>query len=182
MARPLEDDMQRLNSKRVALAAILLGGTVLQVTPALASTDDNKQIVRRFTEEVYGQRKRASIDTYVHEKFVDHSPGTGPDAGGIDYVKDQWDRNYTAFPDLAFTLDDVLAEGDKVVARWTSHSTFTGKLGDVAGEGQKLTVQGVSIFRIEDGKIIESWDFVDRAGMLLQAGFKLVPPEKSAAK
>jgi predicted ester cyclase len=166
----------------VSLAAALLGCTMLGPAPARASAEDNKQLVRRFTDEVYNQRKKPSIDVYVHPDFVDHSPGTGPDARGIEYVKVQWDRNYAAFPDLRFKLDDVLAEGDKVVARWTSDGNFSGTLGDVAGKGQKVSIQGVSIFRIQDGKIIESWDFVDRAGMLQQAGFKLVPPEKASPK
>jgi predicted ester cyclase len=174
--------VQRRISTSMLLVVALLATAMLGPAPACASVEDNKQLVRHFTDEVYNQHKKSSIDVYVHPDFVDHSPGTGADARGIDYVKAQWDRNYAAFPDLHLTLDDVLAEGDKVVARWTSDSTFKGALGDVAGKGQKVSVQGVSIFRIQDGKIIESWDFVDRAGMLLQAGFKFVPPEKPTAK
>jgi len=166
----------------VPLAAAVFGLQMLGAAPVRASAESNKQLVRKFTDEVYNQRKKAAIDTYVHPDFVDHSPGTGSDAHGIDYVKAQWDRNYVAFPDLTFKLDDVLGEGDRVVMRWTSDSTFSGTLGSVAGKGQKVSVQGVSIFRIQDDKIIESWDFVDRAGMMMQAGFKLVPPEKSADK
>ena len=174
--------MQQRIAMFLPLVVAFLATTRLGPAPACASAEDNKQLVRHFTEEVYNQHKKASIDVYVHPDFADHSPGTGADARGIDYVKAQWDRNFAAFPDLRFTLDDVLAEGDKVVARWTSDSTFTGALGGVAGKGQKVSVQGVSIFRIQDGKIIESWDFVDRAGMMQQAGFKLVPPEKPSAK
>ena len=128
--------MQRRISMSRSLVVALLA-TMLGPAPARASVEDNKQLVRRFTDEVYNQHKKSSIDVYVHPDFVDHSPGTGADARGIDYVKAQWDRNYAAFPDLRFTLDDVLAEGDKVVARWTSDSTFKGALGDVAGKARE---------------------------------------------
>ena len=98
--------------------------------------------------------------------FVDRSPGAPAEAHGTAWVQQQYESTYGAFPDLRFTLEDVLAEGDKVVMRWSSKGKFSGKLGDVAGHGQDVTVEGISIFRIQDGKIIESWDLVDRLAML----------------
>ena len=163
------------------LVVVLLVSPVIPPASAGGSVDANKQLVRRFTDELYNQRKKDRIEAYVHPDFVDHSPGTGPESRGIDYVKDQWERNYAAFPDLRFELLDVLAEGDKVVARWKSDGTFSGTLSGATGHDQNVSVQGVSIFRIQDGKMIESWDFVDRVGMLLQSGFKILPPEKPAA-
>jgi len=135
-----------------------------------------KTVVLRFIDVVYNASQPDSIDAFVHADFVDHSPGVPADARGPQWVHTQYGNTYAAFPDLRFTVDDVIAEGDEVVTRWSSHGTFTGKLGDVTGKGQKVMIQGISIMRIADGKIIESWDLVDRASMFRQVGFVLTPP------
>jgi len=165
-----------MSLSRMALA---LCCTLLVAAPLRADDvgEANKALVRRFTEEVYNQRSKDRIDAYVHPDFVDHSPGVPPEARGTAWVHQQYENTYGAFPDLTFTLEDVLAEGDKVVMRWNSKGTFRGKLGDVPGRGQSVEVHGISIFRIQDGKIIESWDLVDRLTMLRQAGFTLTPPK-----
>lgn len=178
--------MRRKQESRMPRAARIAGalGVVLAVglgSGAAASDGSDlqahKDLVRHFTEEVYNQGRPERIEFYVHPDFVDHSVGVPEDARGIAWVRKQYEGTYGAFPDLRFTIDDVIAEGDKVVMRWSSHGTFTGTLGQVEGRGQKVEITGISIFRIESGKIIESWDLVDRARMLQQAGFTLTPPE-----
>jgi len=143
--------------------------------------EDLASFARRFTNVVYNERQREKIPDFVHAEFVDHSPGAPADARGPEYVARQYDGTFGAFPDLRFTVEDVITEGDKAVIRWVSHATFTGQLGSVHGNGQASTVHGISIFRIQDGKIIESWDLVDRLAMLRQAGFKLEPPRAPEA-
>jgi len=135
-----------------------------------------KNVVLRFIDVVYNASHPESIDVFVHPDFVDHSPGVPAGARGPGWVKTQYASTYAAFPDLRFTVDDVIAEGDEVVTRWSSHGTFSGKLGDVSGKGQEVSIQGISIMRIADDKIIESWDLVDRASMFRQVGFVLTPP------
>lgn len=161
------------------VCVVLFAGGFGEAARADDSVAWNKNLVRRFTDEVYNQSHKERIDAYVHADFIDHSPGAPLNARGPAYVASQYAATYAAFPDLRFTVEDLIGEGDKVVMRWSSQGTFTGKLGDVPGKGQSMTVHGTSIFRLQDGKIIESWDLVDRLAMLRQAGFTVAPPVKT---
>ena len=165
----------------LATCAVAIG---LAMPPAAhcATRTELDAFARRFTDEVYNQKQKKKIRDYVHPQFVDHSPGAPADARGPEFVEKQWEATFAAFPDLRFTVEDVIVEGDKVVIRWASHATFTGALGEVPGRGQAIDVHGISIFRMQDGKIAESWDLVDRLAMLRQAGFALKPPEAETQK
>jgi steroid delta-isomerase-like uncharacterized protein len=74
------------------------------------------------------------------------------------------------FPDLRFTIHDMVAEGSRVVVRWTSHGTHRGMFAGTAPTGRQVSNEGIGIYRIEDGKIVESWSQVDRLGVLQQIG------------
>lgn len=171
--------MHRFILVSLIMAASVVHGRGAQKEDSAATAA--KAVVQRFIEVVYNASQPESIDVFVHPDFVDHSPGVPPGARGPSWVKTQYGNTYAAFPDLRFTVDDIIAEDDKVVTRWSSHGTFGGKLGEVTGKGQKISVQGISIMRIEKGMIIESWDLVDRASMFRQVGYVLTPPaaEKS---
>ena len=75
-----------------------------------------------------------------------------------------------AFPDANITIEDQLAEGDRVVTRWTGHGTQTGQLMEMPPSGKRVAVQGVQIDRLSGGKIVESWTLFDQLGMLQQLG------------
>ena len=133
-------------------------------------------VARQFVEEVYNERRPDRIETWVHADFVDRSVGAPADARGPGFVRKQYDGTYAAFPDLKFTIEDTISEGDRVAVRWTSHGAFTGVFAGIAGKGQPTTVSGISIFRVHQNQIVESWDLVDRLTMLQQVGYKLTPP------
>lgn len=139
--------------------------------------DENAKIVREFVEKVYNEGKLDLIEKYIAEDFVDSSPGAPPDAKGPAFVRKQAEGTFAIFPDLKFADEDVIAEGDRVVIRWSSTSTFSGKMGEIAGDGRPVRVEGISIMRMKDGKIAQSWDIVDRIGMLTQMGFTMTPPK-----
>jgi predicted ester cyclase len=148
--------------------------------PSMARDRDaekNAKIVREFVEKVYNEGKLELIEKYVAEDFVDSSPGAPPDAKGPAYVRQQAEGTFAAFPNLKFANEDVIAEGDRVVIRWSSTSTFSGKMGEIAGDGRPVRVDGISIMRVKDGKIAQSWDIVDRIGMFTQMGFTVMPPK-----
>ena len=93
------------------------------------STEDNKAIVRRFYEEIVNQKKRAGLDEFIDPNYVYHF--TPPDTpGGLEGARQAFDMYLTAFPDLHFTVEDLIAEGDEVVARvtmsGTQHGAFMG--------------------------------------------------------
>jgi predicted ester cyclase len=133
------------------------------------STEDNKTLVRRFYEEVFNQKNTAAIDEFIDPHGVDHAapPGT-PD--GIEGQKQLIGMYLTAFPDLHFTVEDLIAEGDKVVDRLTARGTHQGEFMGISPTGKHTTVTAIDITRVADGKFVEHWLEMDTLGMLQQLG------------
>ena len=136
------------------------------------STEHNKALVRRFIEEVWNQKHLASIDVLVATNYLDHTSGNPPGPEGLKQFAEAY---ISAFPDLHTTIEDQVAEGDKVVTRWTSYGTNTGSFFGQPATGKSAMIAGMSIDRIADGKIFESWDALDQLGMLQQ--LEMIPPQ-----
>lgn len=136
------------------------------------STEDNKNLIRRFYEEVFNKKNVAALDAFYAPDHVDHTlpPGmpTSPEGTkqGIAMIM-------TALPDLHVTIEDMIAEGDKVVTRFTTHGTQQGAFGSIPPTGKRVAITTIEITRVADGKIVEDWGLDDRLGMLQQLG--LVP-------
>jgi steroid delta-isomerase-like uncharacterized protein len=130
------------------------------------STDQNMELVRRTFAGL--DTVLASHESYYGPDWTGHFPGMPPlDAEGH--------RQYsevmrTAFPDLERTVEDLVAQGDKVVARWTATGTHTGDFMGIPPSGQVATSSGITIFRIADGRIVEEWSESDMLGLLQQVG------------
>ena len=143
------------------------------------SVEENKAIELRFFEEVVNKGNLAVIDELVAANFVDHSapPGVAPDREGY---KQFFTMAHTAFPDFHSTLEDMFAEGDKVVQRFTARGTQQGEFMGIAPTGKQVTVTGIAIHRITDSKIVENWLSMDMLGMMQQLG--VVPPPGQAGR
>ncbi|HEX8037193.1 MAG TPA: ester cyclase [Ktedonobacterales bacterium] len=130
---------------------------------------DNKDLVRTFFEEVFNKRNVAAIDDFVAAEQVDHTlpPNLPANTTGTKQAIDMFLR---AFPDLHVTIDDAIADGDRVAVRFTSRGTQRGASGGLPPTGRKVTVASYLIARIADGKIVEQWGLDDRLGMLQQLG------------
>ncbi|MGZ3598475.1 MAG: ester cyclase [Ktedonobacterales bacterium] len=130
---------------------------------------DNKDLVCGFIEEVFNKRNVAAIDDFVAADQVDHTlpPNLPANTSGTKQAIDMFVR---AFPDLHVTIDDVIAAGDRVAVRFTSHGTQRGAFAGLPATGQEVTVPSYLIARIADGKIVEQWGLDDRLGMLQQLG------------
>src|SRR5262245_41252789 len=100
--------------------------------------------------------------------LVAHFPGMPP--VDIETHRQFGLSTYSAFPDLERPVDDVFAEGDKAVARWTSSGTHLGDYMGAPPTGKRLTTSGITIFRFEDGKVVEEWIQSDMLGLLQQVG------------
>jgi steroid delta-isomerase-like uncharacterized protein len=146
------------------------------------STENNKALVRRFYEEVYNKQNLAIIDELIATNFMSHTldPGGVPTREG--------DKQFitgflNTFPDVRVSVEDVIAEGDKVVARWVVRGThkgeFRGPTGSIPPTGKQVTVTSIDIFRIADGKFIERWPERDRLGLLQQLGVVPAPGQAS---
>jgi steroid delta-isomerase-like uncharacterized protein len=142
------------------------------------STEANKAIARRFLVEIFGQGKLAVADEIIAPDHVNAGPGTLPGLPpGSEGTKLFVTAYRNAFPDVRFTIDEQIAEGDKVVTRWTAHGTHKGELAGIPATGKSATVTGMGVDRIVNGKIVESWGLFDQFGMLQQLGVMPTPEQ-----
>src|SRR5436305_11236944 len=129
---------------------------------------DNKNLVRRFWEEIWNQGNMAVADEIVASNFVLYRPNG--QMNGPQGLKRWVTTVRAASPDMQFTLDDTIAEGDKVVTRWTGRGTNTGPFAGRPPTGKQVTLTGISIFRIENDKIVEDRLEEDVLGFMQQIG------------
>ena len=133
------------------------------------SVERNKETFRRYIEEVWKDENLDIADEVFAEKYLSHqSDGTTLERGPEDVKKFVMEyRN--AFSDIENITDDMIGEDDKVVNRWTLRVTHTGEFRGIPATDKRITITGIGIFRFsEDGKVVESWDSLDRLGMLQQ--------------
>lgn len=133
------------------------------------SAEDNKALVGRYFNAAWNEGNSAVIDELFAANFHHHNPGV-PDGGSREGFKLFNGAFRSAFPDLRLTQDDVIAEGDKVVTRFTAHGTQQGELQGIAPTGKPINVTGIEIMRVSGGKIVEGWVDFDQLGMLQQLG------------
>jgi steroid delta-isomerase-like uncharacterized protein len=144
------------------------------------STEDNKTFMRRFYDEVMNQKNLAAIDNFLAPTFVNHSAlQLGMLGGGIEEVKQYVSMIQTTFPDLHYTVEDMIAEGDKVVARLTVSGTQQGAFLGIPSTGKHATVTDIEIVRISNGKFVEIWVQADFLGLLQQLGVFPAPGQAS---
>ncbi len=133
------------------------------------NTEDNKALVRRFTEEVFNNRNLAAIDEFLASDQVDHTlpPTLPPTTEGSRQAISTYLK---AFPDLHITIDDLVAEGDRVVSRFTSRGVQRGAVGGVPPMGRRIQISSYLTARVANGKIVEMWGLDDRLALLQQLG------------
>jgi steroid delta-isomerase-like uncharacterized protein len=131
--------------------------------------DDNKSIVRSFIDALFTEGDLGVVDAYLADAFVNHDPPVGltADREGM-RVAGQMFR--TAFPDWHSDLHLLVGEGDVVVERFTASGTHQGELMGVAPTGKTVSLEGINIFRIVDGQIVERWGRLDELGLFRQLG------------
>jgi len=139
----------------------------------------NKNVVRRTIEELWNKGDASLADQLLAPNYTHHDSAT-PDVGrGPDGEKKRLAIYRTAFPDLRLTIEDLIAEGDLVMARWSARGTHRGELNGIAPTGKQFHITGVSIARISNGKMAEGWVNWDALGLMQQLG---VAPEMAKSK
>ena len=133
---------------------------------------DNKAIARRVREEIWDGKALSVADQVIDANCVNHvSDPITPDFGsGPESYKKLVTLYRSAFPDAHITIDDMLAEGDKVMVCWTARATHKGQLLNLAPSNKRITVTGIDVYRISGAKIQESWINWDALGFLQQLG------------
>lgn len=128
-------------------------------------SEANKALIRRFLERCLNQGDIDAVGEFVSPEFVDH---LFPDHRGIDGVKQGFRDFRTAFPDIHYAFDDIIAEGDRVVVRYTISGTHRGEFLGVPPSGRRVTWTGINIARINGGKFVERWGAFDTASVMRQ--------------
>jgi len=138
------------------------------------STATHKAIVRRYIEQVLNKQRYDLIDEFLAENIELHGSGIPP---GLEVVK-QWFATFsTAFPDGYTTIEDMVAEEDKVAARITFNGTHQAEMQGIPATSKTVSMAGVTIFRLDNGKIAEGWLISDNLGMMQQLGVIPAPQE-----
>jgi steroid delta-isomerase-like uncharacterized protein len=136
--------------------------------------DTNKAIARRFYDEVLNGRNTDLLDELAVPHYEEHDPLPGQGAG-LDGLKDRVSLLVTAF-DPHFTIEDLVAEDDKVVVRWTNSGTNVGEFAGMPATGRSFSIQGIDIYRVEGDKLAEHWHVIDLFGQMQQLGLLPSPP------
>jgi steroid delta-isomerase-like uncharacterized protein len=146
------------------------------------STEENKAVARREMEEVFNHAGNldAAEEIYAPD-YVGHEPTTG-DIQGLEAAKQFAVAYRNAFPDLETTIEDQIAEGDKVVTRFTARGTHQGEMEGLGPPtGNRMEVTGITIEQFSDGKIVEDWTNFDALGMMQQLGLIPAPGQSEEA-
>lgn len=139
------------------------------------STETNKALIRRIPHELYNQGKLEVADAVFAPDYKEHHPLPPDFPRGLAGVKTFVTGIRVAFPDFRYTLEDIIAEGDKVVFRLTASGTQSGAFMGLPATGKTATWGEIHICRVANGKLVEHWLVADQLGMMQQLGVIATP-------
>jgi steroid delta-isomerase-like uncharacterized protein len=145
---------------------LLLDQSIVEDT---MSVEQNKAVTRRYYDEVLNQGHLSVLDDIAADDYVENDPFPGQGNGLADF-KARVSSLLTAFAPCTFTIEDVVAEGDRVVVRWHSSGTHSGAFLGMPPTNRDYTIAGIDIHRLADGRMIEHWHVVDQLSQLQQLG------------
>ena len=143
------------------------------------SAEENKAVVRRFFEELLSTDNLAMADEILSPGFRFYFAGS-PDPMDLESYKEFLMARRAAFPDRRFVVEDMIAEGDKVSARSTMRGTHKGELRGIAPTGREVTMTGIDMIRLWEGRMVEDRVEVDQLGMMQQLGVIASPQHAEA--
>lgn len=140
-------------------------------------SERNKSVGRRLIEQVWNRGNFAVVDELIASDYIGHSSTPDSETQGREGYKQFYAALRQAFPDLQVTVEDQIAEGDRVVTRWTARGTHTGNFQGIPPTGKQGDITGITIDRIANGKVVECWTNADDLGLLQLLG-ALPTPEQ----
>jgi len=142
------------------------------------SLEENRALIQRFVEETFNRGHLNVVDDIYAPDYVGNTAGLLEQTLGPEGVKEFVGLYRSAFPDLHTAIEDIVTEGDKVAYRWTAVGTHQGELLGVPPSNNRVELTGITIERIEGGRIVETWNNFDQLGMMRQIG-AMPAPEQS---
>ncbi len=146
------------------------------------STESNEAVIRRLIDEAWNQGKMDVVDELMADNFIHHDP-TDPSRQSREDYKRWVTETRNALPDFKVTIDDMFSSGEQVATRWTVHGTHQGELvspmGNIPASGNHVTINGITIGRFQDGKMVEDWHHADTLGFMMQLGAIPAPGQVS---
>ena len=130
-------------------------------------SDANKAIVRRFYDQVWNQANYWTADDLVAPEYVRHAPQPIKGRDGIRHVVE---GVRAAFPDLYISIEDLIADGDRVAVRWHAYGTHNGDFRGISPTGRPVQIVGITLSRFHNAQIVEEWSQWDILGLLQQIG------------
>jgi steroid delta-isomerase-like uncharacterized protein len=143
-----------------------------------SKADANKARVQRFYDEVFNAHNIAMIDSFCTPDFVDHNPDPPHTGQGIEDLKATFTDFFTGFPDIHVTVNFMIAQGDTVMAHVTMAGTNSGAMGSMPATNKQVSINGIDIISLKDGKAVERWGIFDNVKMMEQLG--VMPPPGAA--
>jgi steroid delta-isomerase-like uncharacterized protein len=140
------------------------------------TVEDNKQLVRRFFDEIFNSQSALAAGTILSPEFVAHHPAFPEGIRGPDGIMHVTGMFRAGFPDLHYDIDDLVGEADRVAVRWTALGTHNGPFMGVPSSGRAVRVTGTDIFRSSNGQLVEAWVNSDLLGLMQQIGAIPAPP------
>ena len=133
------------------------------------SPEANKRLVRAYVETVFNHQQLERAHEFVAVDYLDHAalPGQAPGLAG---AKHKWAMFLAGLPDLRVTIEELVADADKVAVRRSYMGTHQGELLGIPPTGKHVRISGISIFRLAGGKIAEQWEQLDRLALMQQLG------------
>lgn len=161
-----------IGGRALWLAAALVLGMLALIAcgdSASSQTDENKQVVSRFIEEFKNKANHDIVDELLTTDFVHHlkDPRLPP---GRPAIKLLGQIIVAGFPDVHATVEELLADGDRVIERTSAVATHTGEFNGIPATGNRVAWTEIHIYRLEDGKIAEMWSEIDLLSLLVQIG------------
>ncbi len=143
------------------------------------SIEENKAVVRRFFEELLSTDDLAVVDELLSPGFRFYFAGS-PEPMNLERYKEFLVARRAAFPDRRFIVEDMIAEGEKVSARFTMRGTHKGEFRGIAPSGKEVTMTGIDMIHLAEGKMVEDRVEVDQLGMMQQLGVLRTPVQSRA--
>ena len=143
--------------------------------PAQSAVEHNRRMGMRMAREIWSQGKLEVVDELLSDDYIGHVPNQPGPVRGPEGFKQMVQSYRAAMPDLRLNVNDQIVTSDRLVLYWTAAGTNTGPMGEVPPSNNAVSVEGVTILRIADGKIVQEWEVCDTLGFAVQLGLLPMP-------